>query len=59
MNADQLWDTTMNPATRRLIQVDIQDAADAERIVTVLMGDKVPPRREWIQQNVKFVVEEE
>lgn len=59
MNAEQLWDTTMNPDTRRLIQVDIEDAAEAERIVTVLMGDKVPPRREWIQQNVKFVVEEE
>ncbi|RKD26840.1 DNA topoisomerase IV subunit B [Ammoniphilus oxalaticus] len=59
MNAEQLWDTTMNPATRRLIQVDIEDAAEAERIVTVLMGDRVPPRREWIQQNVKFVVEEE
>ncbi|MEW9669100.1 type IIA DNA topoisomerase subunit B [Ammoniphilus sp. 3BR4] len=59
MNAEQLWDTTMNPATRRLIQVDIEDAAEAERIVTVLMGDKVPPRREWIEQNVKFVVEEE
>lgn len=59
MNAEQLWDTTMNPGTRRLIQVDIEDAAEAERIVTILMGDKVPPRREWIEQNVKFVVEEE
>lgn len=59
MNAPQLWDTTMNPATRRLIQVDIEDAAESERIVTILMGDKVPPRREWIEQNVKFVVEEE
>ncbi|RXT08196.1 type IIA DNA topoisomerase subunit B [Ammoniphilus sp. CFH 90114] len=59
MNAEQLWDTTMNPSTRRLIQVDIEDAAEAERIVTILMGDKVPPRREWIEQNVKFVVEEE
>lgn len=59
MNAEQLWDTTMNPGTRRLIKVDIEDAAEAERIVTILMGDKVPPRREWIEQNVKFVVEEE
>jgi topoisomerase IV subunit B len=59
MNADQLWDTTMNPETRKLIQVDLEDAAEAERIVSVLMGDKVPPRREWIEQNVKFVVEEE
>jgi topoisomerase IV subunit B len=59
MNADQLWDTTMNPETRKLIQVDLEDAAEAERVVSILMGDKVPPRREWIEQNVKFVVEEE
>jgi topoisomerase IV subunit B len=59
MNAEQLWDTTMNPATRKLIRVDVEDAAEAERIVSILMGDKVPPRREWIEQNVKFVVEEE
>lgn len=59
MNAEQLWDTTMNPATRKLIQVDLEEAAEAERIVTILMGDKVPPRREWIEGNVKFVMEEE
>ncbi len=59
MNAEQLWDTTMNPATRKLIQVDLAEAAEAERIVTILMGDKVPPRRDWIERNVKFVVEEE
>lgn len=59
MNAEQLWDTTMNPASRKLIQVDLEEAAEAERIVTILMGDKVPPRREWIESNVKFVMEEE
>lgn len=59
MNAEQLWDTTMNPETRKLIQVDVADAAEAERIVSILMGDKVPPRRDWIEKNVKFVVEEE
>ncbi|WP_047151047.1 DNA gyrase/topoisomerase IV subunit B [Aneurinibacillus tyrosinisolvens] len=59
MNAEQLWDTTMNPGTRKLIQVDLEEAAEAERIVTILMGDKVPPRREWIESNVKFVMEEE
>ncbi|MED0674288.1 MULTISPECIES: DNA gyrase/topoisomerase IV subunit B [Aneurinibacillus] len=59
MNAEQLWDTTMNPATRKLIQVDLEEASEAERIVTILMGDKVPPRREWIENNVKFVMEEE
>jgi topoisomerase IV subunit B len=59
MNAEQLWDTTMNPETRKLIQVDLEEAAEAERIVTILMGDKVPPRRDWIETNVKFVMEEE
>lgn len=59
MNAEQLWDTTMNPNTRKLIQVDLAEAAEAERIVTILMGDKVPPRRDWIEKNVKFIVEEE
>ncbi|BAU27979.1 topoisomerase-4 subunit B [Aneurinibacillus soli] len=59
MNAEQLWDTTMNPQTRKLICVDLEDMAEAERTVTVLMGDKVPPRREWIENTVKFVMEEE
>ncbi|WP_027417934.1 DNA gyrase/topoisomerase IV subunit B [Aneurinibacillus terranovensis] len=59
MNAEQLWDTTMNPETRKLIRVDFEEAAEAERIVTILMGDKVPPRRDWIESNVKFVMEEE
>lgn len=58
MNADQLWETTMNPETRTLIRVTIEDLAIAERRVNVLMGDKVPPRRQWIEDNVKFTLEE-
>ncbi|MEJ9230457.1 DNA topoisomerase IV subunit B [Peribacillus butanolivorans] len=58
MNADQLWDTTMNPETRTLIRVKIDDGARAERRVTTLMGDKVEPRRKWIETNVAFGLEE-
>lgn len=58
MNADQLWETTMNPETRTLIQVTIEDAAIVERRVSVLMGDKVEPRREWIEENVQFSLED-
>lgn len=58
MNADQLWETTMNPDTRTLIRVTIEDLARAERRVSVLMGDKVEPRRKWIEDNVKFTLEE-
>ena len=58
MNASQLWETTMDPETRTLIQVSIDDAAVVERNVTVLMGDKVEPRREWIEQNVQFTLED-
>lgn len=59
MNADQLWDTTMNPETRTLIRVKIDDIARAERRVTTLMGDKVEPRRKWIESNVAFGLEED
>ena len=58
MNASQLWETTMNPETRTLIQVSIEDAAIVERRVSVLMGDKVEQRREWIEQNVQFTLED-
>lgn len=59
MNADQLWDTTMNPETRTLIRVTIEDIARAERRITTLMGDKVEPRRKWIENNVKFGLEDD
>ncbi|QOR68687.1 DNA topoisomerase IV subunit B [Cytobacillus suaedae] len=59
MNADQLWDTTMNPETRTLIRVRIDDAARAERRVSTLMGDKVEPRRKWIESNVAFSLADE
>lgn len=54
MNPDQLWETTMNPDTRTLLQVRIEDAAKAERRVSTLMGDKVDPRKRWIIENVDF-----
>ena len=58
MNADQLWETTMNPDTRMLIRVNINDGALAEKRVSVLMGDKVEPRKEWIEENVVFTLED-
>ena len=59
MNADQLWETTMNPATRTLVQVKIEDAALAERRVSTLMGDNVEPRKDWINANVEFTMEDD
>ena len=54
MNAHQLWDTTMNPKTRILRQVNIENAAEADRIFSMLMGDDVPPRREFIEKNAHY-----
>lgn len=59
MNAEELWDTTMNPETRSLIRVNIYDAALAEKRVNVLMGDKVEPRKEWIEENIIFTMEDD
>ncbi|WP_150273699.1 DNA topoisomerase IV subunit B [Paenibacillus tepidiphilus] len=59
MNPEQLWETTMNPETRTLLQVQIDDAAKAERRVSTLMGDKVDPRKRWIVENVDFTEVEE
>lgn len=54
MNAEQLWDTTMNPETRILRRVNIDNATEADRIFSMLMGDEVPPRREFIEKNAKY-----
>ncbi len=54
MNAEQLWETTMNPEQRLLRQVDIENAAEASRTFTMLMGDEVPPRRDFIERNAKY-----
>lgn len=58
MNKDQLWETTMNPELRTLIRVNIEDFSDADNRISVLMGDNVEPRREWIENNVSFEYED-
>ena len=59
MNAEQLSETTMKPGSRTLIRVNIEDAQLAEKRVSVLMGDDVPPRKEWIEENVEFSLEDD
>jgi DNA gyrase subunit B len=54
MNAEQLWDTTMNPAFRTLRQVTIDNGGEADRVFSMLMGDEVPPRREFIEKNAIY-----
>jgi DNA gyrase subunit B len=57
MNYEQLWDTTMNPETRTLLQIQLDDAIEADQIFTMLMGEEVEPRKEFIQKNAQYVTD--